>query len=352
MRENGVESSPLVGAGGAITLDEYLAHREEQELRERERRGCRWALRRNPGLVALALLLCVAGALGATVFRDWVVAHHRELLKFGSIPLVSVVFTYFHIYLALQMTFYPVEFIGCCDPFCGWQGIIPRKAGVMAAKAVDLMTSKLLRLEDMFARLDPARVAAILGPTLRKLLESLMPEVAMDHFPDFWRSLDARVKREIMVKALEDSGDCIAAIMQDVQANIERVFDLKAMVVGALVENKALLNELFLKCGEKEFRYIKVLGAKIGFLFGLAQMAVWLYYRAMWVLPVTGFLVGYLTNWLALKMIFQPVEPVRLCGGYVVIHGLFLKRQLEVSAVYARLVTTKVLTGQALVESM
>jgi len=51
------------------------------------------------------------------------------------------------------------------------------------------------------------------------------------------------------------------------------------------------------------------------------------YYRAMWVLPVTGFLVGYLTNWIALKMIFQPVEPVSLLGCYTC-HGLFLKRQV------------------------
>ena len=36
-----------------------------------------------------------------------------------------------------------------------------------------------------------------------------------------------------------------------------------------------LLNELFLKCGEKELSYIRVLGAKIGFLFGLIQMGIW-----------------------------------------------------------------------------
>lgn len=29
-----------------------------------------------------------------------------------------------------QMTFYPLEFVGFCKPFLGWQGIIPSKAKV------------------------------------------------------------------------------------------------------------------------------------------------------------------------------------------------------------------------------
>lgn len=66
-----------------------------------------------------------------------------------------------------------------------------------------------------------------------------------------------------------------AALMADVKANIREVFDLKKMVVDALVADKALLNMIFMKCGEKELKYIKVLGGKIGLVFGLIQMAIW-----------------------------------------------------------------------------
>ena len=51
-------------------------------------------------------------------------------------------------------------------------------------------------------------------------------------------------------------------------------------------------------------------------------------------MPVAGFLVGYLTNFLALKMIFEPIFPVYVCG--LKIQGLFLQRQQEVSAEFAR----------------
>merc|ERR1719235_2461239 len=56
---------------------------------------------------------------------------------------------------------------------------------------------------------------------------------------------------------------------------------------------------------------------------------------AGWLLPVFGVGVGLLTNWLALKMTFSPVEPIRLFGGRCVLQGCFLKRQREVAPQYA-----------------
>lgn len=57
-------------------------------------------------------------------------------------------------------------------------------------------------------------------------------------------------------------------------------------------------------------------------------MFIWLVYDKPWILPAGGAVVGYLTNWLAIKLIFEPVDPVKV--GPFVLQGLFLKRQNEV----------------------
>lgn len=57
-------------------------------------------------------------------------------------------------------------------------------------------------------------------------------------------------------------------------------------------------------------------------------MFIWLVYDKPWILPAGGAVVGYLTNWLAIKLIFEPVDPVKF--GPFVLQGLFLKRQNEV----------------------
>src|SRR3546814_19716717 len=96
---------------------------------------------------------------------------------------------------------------------------------------------------------------------------------------------------------------------------------------------------MFLECGKSEFTFIERSGFYLGFAFGLAQAVGWWYYKAWWLLPLCGFVVGYATNAIALNVIFEPVEPVNICGFKV--QGIFLTRQKEVSVVFARLLVQK-----------
>jgi uncharacterized membrane protein YheB (UPF0754 family) len=61
-----------------------------------------------------------------------------------------------------------------------------------------------------------------------------------------------------------------------------------------------------------------------------------------WVLPIGGVVIGYVTNWVALWMIFEPVEPRRI--GPLKIHGLFIRRQREVADVYAQIIAGDIVT--------
>ena len=79
-------------------------------------------------------------------------------------------------------------------------------------------------------------------------------------------------------------------------------------------------------------------------------MGVWFVYDEKWLLPVFGFVVGYLTNFLALKVIFRPLEP-RKCGPFQ-IHGIFLKRQNEVSETFARVNCKELLTTEKIWNSI
>lgn len=87
-------------------------------------------------------------------------------------------------------------------------------------------------------------------------------------------------------------------------------------------------------------------GLWFGFLLGLIQLLVAIYWDNPWTLSVGGLIVGLATNWLALKWIFEPVNPTRV--GPFVLQGLFLRRQKEVSADFSAFFSTKVLTSDKL----
>lgn len=79
-------------------------------------------------------------------------------------------------------------------------------------------------------------------------------------------------------------------------------------------------------------------------------MGIFFVYDASWVLPVFGFLVGWETNWLALKVIFRPLNPHKF--GPFTIHGIFLKRQQEVSETFARVNCVEILHTKAIWETI
>ena len=258
--------------------------------------------------------------------------------------------------LALEMTFKPIEFFGPeifrikNQPWglFGWQGIIPTKAEKMASVCFELMTTKLINLKEIFDRLEPEKFSEVMEDALLLMLDTIVNDVAMKYMPGVWSNLPKEVKDEVIVMMDIESDQFMAAFMEDVKAHVDDILDIKKMTVEACVREKRLVNSIFQECGAKEFKFIRESGLYFGFSFGLIQMAVTWVYDEPWVLPVAGFLVGWVTNWLALKVIFRPLNPHKF--GCITVHGLFLKRQMEVSETFARVNCVEILHTKAIWE--
>jgi len=187
---------------------------------------------------------------------------------------------------------------------------------------------------------------------LNETLTAIIHEVANQEEPELWSQLPTSVKDELVLKAREGAPDVIQAMMSDVKNNIEDVFDLGEMVEDILTRDRGLLNHMFIKCGYNELKFIRDTGGWMGLFFGLCQVALWIKWSSGWMLPAFGLVVGLISNWIALKMIFQPVEPIPLLGGRLVLQGLFLKRQEEVSVEYGKIVAANVLCSRNLIAAI
>ena len=272
-----------------------------------------------------------------------------ENWNYGLIPLISAFIGWTTNILALRMTFYPLEFNGV-PPYLGWQGIIPSKAGVMAGKAVDLITKNLVKIEEQFEHIDSHRVVEEMGPELERVSEKIIEEVMSTQANSLWKRLPDAAKLRLHQKVKQGLPGMVEELIQEINLNINDFFDLRSMVISTLVLDKGLLNKIFLKCGAEEFKFIEKSGAYFGFLFGLIQMVLWYYVQPWWLLPLAGILVGFSTNWLALKLIFKPEKAFKI--GNLHIQGLFIKRQFEVSAEYASIIAGQILTSPRILDSI
>lgn len=283
------------------------------------------------------------------MFEQAIADFQANMWLYISIPFVSGIIGYVTKVVAIQMMFSPMEFVGI-KPFLGWQGIVPRKAEKMAMISVDLMTSKLIRPSEIFGRLDPERIAKEIEVPMMAAAEDVVREVAQQYQPGLWEGMPEFARQKIIARVKAESPAVVAAIMQEVKDNTDKYFDIKHMVLTNLMKDKALLNDIFKKVGKQEFRFFSNAGFYFGFGIGLIQMVCWLLFKQPWMLPAFGGFVGFFSDWIALQMMFRPQLPTKFMG--FTFQGLFLKRQKEVAADYAALISKQLLTPSNMMEEL
>lgn len=266
-----------------------------------------------------------------------------------SIPVVSAFIGWFTNWLAIQMMFYPIDFWGI-RPWFGWQGIIPRHAEGFAKRVVRLISKKLLNVDEMYSSFSGRGFIKHAQASIDKMTDQAIHEISTRYAPKMWASLTDDMRAQLRAAIRAEVEAAAVRIVDDMARDATKIVDTETTVLTAVRSDRALLSRIFLSVGEKEFRFIAQSGAYFGFLFGIPMMFIWNIYPSWWLLPVSGFLVGYATNWLAMKMVFEPAVPVKI--GPFVIQGMFHKRQQEVAEQFAGVCADHIFTAENVLHSI
>jgi uncharacterized membrane protein YheB (UPF0754 family) len=287
-----------------------------------------------------------------------------ELLKEATIPIFSGLIGYTTNWTGVWMLFNPLEFKGFrlpgLRPFAhvlprriqqipgvmqggvGWQGIIPSRAAKMGSIAVDKGIAKVGSPADFYEQLDPHKIAEQILVTSRGDMRELVDRIMQREHPQLWNDLPPRVREAVHERVQEQLPDIVNEVTDRIGHNIDDLLDVKLMVIRHVEEHPELMNRVFTDVGKKELDFIIRFGGVFGFICGFPLIAITNAVPHWWVLPVLGTIVGWVTNWLAIWMIFEPNDPRRI--GRWTLQGLFLKRQREVADVYATIVADNIVT--------
>jgi uncharacterized membrane protein YheB (UPF0754 family) len=287
-----------------------------------------------------------------------------DLIKDLTIPLFTGAIGYLTNWSGVWMLFYPVEFKGWRLPGLrklapllprrlqqvpgvmqggvGWQGIIPSRAAKMGSIAVDKGIAKLGNPADFYQRLDPEAIAEHICETAGEDIREVVDRTMEREYGDTWWGLPRRVREAVHARVQQQLPDIVRSVTGEIGAHIDQLLDIKLMVIRRIEENPEMANRIYLEVGRRELRLI----INFGFLFGLLQgIPLVFIVNAVpywWVLPIGGVIIGYVTNWIALWMIFEPVDPHRF--GPLKLQGLFIRRQPEVSGVYGEIIAEDIVT--------
>lgn len=255
-------------------------------------------------------------------------------LIYFSMPLVAAFVGWSTKIVAMEMIYRPLEFKGI-GPI-GWQGIIPRRAGKVGSKTIELLTENLLKPEEMLSRIDAREATEVLREPLAEAVNDIARDVAEQIRPGLWDSLPEAGRQAVLNRIQAQTPRITEKLLSEMQADLSRFVDLQFLSVTTLVRNKEKLNKLMRGMTDDAMAFVRRSGIYFGLVIGTLQMFVWAIFKLPWIMPAFGFGVGLISDYVALTMLFRPIKPTKFLG-FIKFQGLLHAQREKITADYAKI---------------
>ncbi len=268
------------------------------------------------------------------------------------IPLVAGFIGWVTNWLAIKMIFYPKNYMGFkLGRFhIGWQGIIHRKAEGFAKAVGKQVTDNVLQTHDIIPEVSPKHATTFIDrfPDLWDEIENgkLLPDL----LGEYWEKMSPMQRQMVIMQIRFDSRSFFVELIKEARSQFIKRFDLRELITRRLSNDSHLLAKLYGDIAKPELKRIEVYGLYFGALIGSAEAMVFLFADINWMIFVFGVLIGAVTNWLAIEMIFKPRNPVNVLG--MTFQGLFPSRQNEIAEQFGKIGEEHVLPVDALVDEI
>jgi uncharacterized membrane protein YheB (UPF0754 family) len=270
-------------------------------------------------------------------------------LVYVSMPFVAAFVGWSTKIVALEMLYRPVEYKGI-GPF-GWQGIVPRRAGKVAATTIELLTTNLLKPAELLDKVDPNEAVEALREPLVKAIGEITPELAAQIRPGLWESLPEAGRRAIQARVLSQAPKVGERILREMRSDLSRYVDVQFLAVTTLIRNKDKLNDLMRSLSTDAMVFVRRSGIYFGLGIGLVQMIAWAVFQNPWIMPAFGFGVGFISDYIALNMLFRPLKPTRYLGVFT-FQGLLHANREKITRDYAKILAEDLFSPENLFEGV
>ncbi len=199
-----------------------------------------------------------------------------QVLLYFLVPLASAAIGWLTNYLAIKMLFYPREprrFLGMA-----LQGIFPKRQKEFAQQLGQLVSQQLLSFEEIRDTLLQKENMDALRPLIASKIEELIKNRLSDFLP-----MASFLIGDKKIAKLKDgfTDEILAQLPGLIDEYLDQVgdrLDIQKLVSQKVenldvVELEKLLNDVL----GREFRFIEMLGAVIGFLIGMIQLIFMLF---------------------------------------------------------------------------
>jgi len=189
-----------------------------------------------------------------------------------TLPFIAALIGWFTNFIAVKMLFHPREPINLL--FFKVQGIFPKRQKVLAEKLGNMVANDLFSVDDLINQIkstDDSQVMVLveskIDDFINKKLSTSMPMLAM--------FLNDDLKNKIKDALLGEISQVLPEIIENYGEQLKKSVDIKGIVTEKVLQfSTDKLEGILYSIMKKEFLFIEILGAVLGFLIGIIQVAI------------------------------------------------------------------------------
>ena len=188
-----------------------------------------------------------------------------------TLPLIGALIGWLTNYIAIKMLFHPRDEVRIL--FIPIQGIFPKRQKEFARKLGQVVSEELISAEEVTAHLkEKATSEEILNHIAMRLEEGITSRLPRA-FPMLAMLMSGDMAEKIKGFLLEQIGSLNEELIDKLSGELEEELDVHRIVeekVAAFSSDK--LEEILFAIMQREFKFVEMVGAVLGFLIGVAQI--------------------------------------------------------------------------------
>jgi uncharacterized membrane protein YheB (UPF0754 family) len=189
------------------------------------------------------------------------------------LPVISAFIGWFTNWIAIKMLFHPREpkkILGFT-----FQGIFPKRQQVFAQKLGSLVSRELLSFSDIEKLISHPDNFKKISPQVESHIDQFLRVKLATEMPMISTFIGEKTLEKLKAVFLEELNNLFPTIMQQYAKNLESDLDLEKIVVDKVAGfSSDKLEDILQQIMSKEFRFVELIGAVLGFLIGLLQVGL------------------------------------------------------------------------------
>ncbi len=190
-----------------------------------------------------------------------------------TLPIIAAFIGWFTNYLAVKMLFHPknpIRFLGFTI-----QGVFPKRQELFAQKLGTVVSKELISIDELLAKIKDSNSSKEILPFIEARIDQFIHTKLKEEIPLLSMFIKDSTIEKIKGGMVSEVEKILPDVMQKLSDNLKSQVNVEQIVFEKVKNfSSDKLEEILYSIMKKEFVFIEIIGAVLGFLIGVIQILI------------------------------------------------------------------------------